>query len=221
MRLKRLAAPKWWPIERKTKKFVIAPRGPHQKELSLPLLVILRDVLKLVETNREARSIIKKGEIFVDGKKRKDPKHGVGPMDIIEIPSISKSWRAVPQNGLKFVETKGDDSKLKICKILDKRVLKGGKIQLNLDGGKNILTSKKVSTNDSLLIEIPSQKIVKHIKFDKGSLVLITSGKKAGKISTIKEIEKQHKRVWLEDGGEVSIKSIIVVGKETPLIKLK
>lgn len=221
MRLKRLAAPRWWPIERKVKKFIVAPRGPHSKELSLPLLVIIRDILKLAETGKEAATIIKKGEVLVDGKKRKDPNYGVGPMDVLEIPSISKSWRAVPQNGLKFIETSGDDSKLKICKILDKKVLKGGKIQLNLDGGKNILTDKKLSTNDSLLIEIPSQKIIEHIKFEQGSLVFITSGKNAGKISKIKDIEKQHKRIWLEEGEEVSIKSIIVVGKDNPLIKLK
>jgi small subunit ribosomal protein S4e len=61
--IKRIASPKWWPIERKTKKFVITSRGPYLRDLSLPLLVLIRDVLKLAETGKEASSVIKKGEI--------------------------------------------------------------------------------------------------------------------------------------------------------------
>ena len=105
VRLKRLVAPRWWPIERKTKKFILAPRGPHTKDFSLPLLVLIRDVLKLSETGKEAKNIIKKGEVLVDGKKRKDPNFGVGLLDLIEIPSLKKVWRAIPKKGLSFIYT--------------------------------------------------------------------------------------------------------------------
>src|SRR3990172_7830180 len=99
MWLKRLAVPKWWPIEKKTHKFVVSPRGPHKKLESLPLTVFIRDVLKLAETAKEARTIIKRGEVLVDGKKRRDPKLGVGLLDVIEIPSLKKSWRVAPHKG--------------------------------------------------------------------------------------------------------------------------
>jgi len=90
LKLKRLVAPRWWPIERKTRKFIVSPRGPHPKDISIPLLVLIRDVFKLAETNKEARKIIKKGEILVDGRKMKDPKFGVGLLDTIEIPALKK-----------------------------------------------------------------------------------------------------------------------------------
>lgn len=220
-RLKRLASPKWWPIERKIKKFTVSPRGPHKKSLSLPLQVLLRDVLKLTETGKESRNVIRKGEILIDGRKIKDSKFGVGVFDLIEIPSLKRSWRIIPKNGLSLIEIPDSEKRLKICKIVDKKTLKGKKDQLNLNDGRNILTNEKYSTQDSLLIELPEQKIVDHIKFEKGSTVMILEGKNAGKISKIKEIEKD--RVWLEDEKnlEVPKKLVIVVGKEKPVIKLE
>ena len=66
--LKRLAAPKIYPIERKVKKFIVSPRGPHPKEYSIPLLVIVRDILKLADVAKEARHAIKHGDVMVDGR---------------------------------------------------------------------------------------------------------------------------------------------------------
>jgi len=220
-KLKRLTAPKWWPIERKTKKFTVAPRGPHSKKLSLPLLILIRDVFKFAETGKESKSIIKKGEILVDKRKIKDPKFGVGIFDVVEIPSLKKAWRSIPKNGLSFVEIPEKEKKLKICKIIDKKTLKGNKTQLNMNDGRNILTNEKYSTQDSLLIELPEQKIIEHIKFEKGSLVMVLGGKNAGKIAKIKEIEKN--RVWLgeEKTFEVPKKLLIVIGKDKPMIKIE
>jgi len=221
LRLKRLAAPKWWPIKRKVKKFIVSPRGPHPKDFSLPLLVLIRDVFKLAETNKEAKKIIKKGEVLVDKKKRKDPKFGVGLFDVIEIPALKKAWRAIPKKGLNFIEIPKNETKLKICKIINKKTLRGNKNQLNLHDGRNILISEKYSTHDSLLIELPEQKIIDHLKFEKGSLVLVSGGKNAGKLAKIKIIEKN--RVWLDNEKlfEIPKRLITVVGKDKPLIKLE
>ncbi|OGI11940.1 hypothetical protein A3K64_00510 [Candidatus Micrarchaeota archaeon RBG_16_36_9] len=220
-RLKRLASPKWWPIERKIKKFTVSPRGPHRKDFSLPLQVLLRDSLKLAETGKESKNVIKSGEVLIDGRKIKDPKFGIGIFDLIEIPSLKKSWRTIPRNGLSLIEIPENEKKLKICKIVDKKTLKGNKNQLNLNDGRNILTKEKYSTQDSLLIELPEQKIVDHIKFEKGSVAMVLEGRNAGKISKIKEIEKD--RVWLEDEKtfEVPKKLVIMVGKDKPAIKLE
>lgn len=221
VRLKRTMMPKWWPVERKTKKYTVAPRGSHTKSFSLPLLILIRDVLKLAETSKEARNIIKRGEILVDGRKRKDYKFGVGPFDVITIPALKKAWRAIPKKGLTFIEIPEAEAKLKICKIIDKKSLKGNKSQLNLSDGRNLLTNEKYSTNDSLLIELPAQKVIEHIKFEKNSLALVLSGKNSGKVAKIDNIEKN--RVWLGDKKlfEVPKNLIMVVGRDKPLIKLE
>ena len=108
---------------------------------------------------------------------------------------------------------------VKICKIVDKKTLKGNKNQLNLNDGRNMLTKEKYSTCDSLLIELPQQKVVDHLKFEKGSTVMVTEGSNAGKLAKIKTIEKD--RLWLDDGKQFEIpkRLVIVVGRGQPKIK--
>ncbi len=222
MWLKRIAAPSWWPIKRKEHKFITTLRGPHAE--ALPLHVLIRDVFELADNGREAKKIITSGNVIIDGKVRKDIKFGVGAMDIIEIPLLKKTWRAVPKKGLTFIEISGNDAKNKICKIIGKKVLRGGKMQLNLDDGKNILTDKKYSTKDSLLIEVPSQKIIDHVPFKEDNLVVVTKGKNIGLVAILKKIDKPNKRVWLESGKEnieVPIKNVTMVGKDKPLVQLE
>src|SRR3989344_2156643 len=71
-KLKRLASPKFWPIERKKKRYVVKPKpGPHSLEKSLPLGIIIRDVLHYAE-NKNVEKVIKydKGNlgIIIEGK---------------------------------------------------------------------------------------------------------------------------------------------------------
>jgi small subunit ribosomal protein S4e len=190
-KLKRLAAPKFWRVGRKTRKWVVSPSpGPHKKSECFPLLLIVRDILKLAENAKDAKKIINKGEIFVDNKARKDYAFPVGLFDVVSIPRLKKFYRVVPSlNGLKIFEISEEESKLKICRIEGKRVIKGGKIQLNLHDGRNLLTEKNgFSVGDSLLLEIPSQKILSHIKLEKDCLGVITKGKNSGKIGKVLEI---------------------------------
>lgn len=217
---KRMSAPSWWPIARKEHKFITTVRGPHSD--ALPLHVLIRDIFKITETGKEAKHIITSGNVFVDGQKRKDVKFGVGPMDIVEIPAMNKAWRAVPMNGLTFIEA--DDSKLKLCRINGKKNVKSGKIQLNLHDGKNILTDGNYKTKDSILIELPSLKIVDHVEFKEGNLAIVVKGKNNGLMSHIKEIDSTNKRVWFENKGskiEVPIDNIMMIGKTKSLVKVE
>jgi small subunit ribosomal protein S4e len=218
---KRLTVPKWWPIEKKTHKFVVSPRGPHKKLESLPLTVFVRDVLKLAETGKEARHVIKKGEILVDGKKTRDYKLGVGLLDSISIPSLKRAWRIIPyKGGLSLIEIPYEEASKKICKIVDKKILKKNKTQLNLFDGKNILSEEKFSTHDSLLLSLPDLKVLKHLKFEKGALCLVIKGGNAGRIAKIEKIEKD--RVWMEDKNKFEVPKdlVFVIGKNESEIKV-
>jgi len=179
--LKRLLAPKFWRVPRKEKKWVVRPSpGPHKKFESIPLLIIVRDILKLADTGKEARKIIKAKEILVDGKPRLDHKYPVGLFDVITAPKLKKQYRIVPaKNGLTLIEIPKNESGLKLCRIEGKTLVKNGFLQLNLHDGKNILVKEKAKkdsykTGDSLLIETPGQKIKKHIKMVKGSTTIIS-----------------------------------------------
>lgn len=221
MRLKRFAAPKWWPIKRKVKKFSVFHRGPHKFDSSLPLLILIRDILKFSATAKEARSIIRGGKIKVDGRLCKDYKFGIGLFDVIEIPDAKKAYRLVPRKGLMPIEIPLKEAKLKICKIIGKKVIKRGKVQLNLHDGRNILADNSYKVKDSILLELPQQKIVDHFKFKPDFLVAVIKGKAGGKIAKLKNIES--KRVWLELDKKVfeaPSDSVIVIGKEKSSIKV-
>ena len=202
--------------------------GPHPKFYSIPLQIIVRDILKIAETAKEAMTIIRRGEILVDGKPRKDHGYPVGLFDTISIPKIKKYYRVVPNlHGLILVEISEKTANKKICKIKNKTSLKG-KIQLNLYDGKNIfVTDKKYKTGDSVLLELPSLKILDYVPLATNSMGIVSKGRNAGKVGKIKEIipgtiKKEPQVVCEIDGRKQKILKdmFFVVGKDKPLIEI-
>lgn len=214
--LKRYSMPKAWPLGIKGKKWVVSPRaGPHPKKNCLPLQIIIRDVLKLAETAKEAKSIIKSRKVLVDKRVRKDPKYPVGFMDVVEFPDIKKYYRVnVSPKGLCLEEISEADSKKKICRIENKTLIKGGKVQLNLHDGRNIIVEKgKYRTYDSVAVQLPEQKILNHYKLERGAKAVIIAGRNIGIKGILKSI--YNRKVMTE-------KSSIVIqskGKEIETLK--
>jgi small subunit ribosomal protein S4e len=88
--------PRFWRVPKKERTWVVSPRpGPHKKFECIPLLIIVRDILKIVDNAKDAKKIIKSREIFVDGKPRRDHKYPVGLFDVVEIPKLRKQYRVV------------------------------------------------------------------------------------------------------------------------------
>jgi small subunit ribosomal protein S4e len=187
MHQKRLSAPKTLKIPRKTDKWLVKTSpGPHDGR-AMPLLVLVRDFLGLADTAREARRIISAGKILVDGKPRKDYKFPVGLFDVVSVPDIEKSYRIVFDERGRYIPKEVEDADRKIYKITGKALLKGGKVQLNLFDGTNIVASNDYSTKDSIVLQIPEKKILNHLKFEEGVLVMITGGTHAGEVGRIKD----------------------------------
>jgi small subunit ribosomal protein S4e len=228
--LKRLAAPKFWPIPKKKYTWTFSPSpGPHKKDECIPLAIIVRDILKLAETGKEAKRIIKSREILVDGKVRTDHRFPVGLLDTISLPKINKHYRVVPyRNGFKLIEIDENDARKKILKIVGKGNVKEKKIQLNMNDGKNIVVEdNKYKTHSSLLVELPNLKILDYIEMAVGNLVLITSGQNAGKIGKIVKVLEGKFNVKPKIVCEIENKNVevlkehaIVIGREEPLIKV-
>ncbi|MCD6381894.1 MAG: 30S ribosomal protein S4e [Candidatus Aenigmarchaeota archaeon] len=224
--LKRLAAPKLWKTPRKKKKFIVSPRpGAHLKEYSIPLGIILRDYLKVAETLGEAKKILTSKIVKVNDHIRTDYKFSVGFMDVLEVGN--KAYRVVPtSHGLELKEIKDKD--IKLSKVLNKTTVKGGKIQLNLHEGWNLLyDSKDIKTGDVLVIDLKTKKIKDVLKFEEGSLALITGGSNIGKIGKIEKIKiirspRPNMVVLSVNGAKVAVPShyVFVVGKDKPVIEL-
>ena len=149
--------------------------------------MVVRDHLKLADNAREARRIISAGEILVDGRVRKDYKFPVGLFDVISIPKLDKTYRILFDEKGRYIPKEVEDGDLKLYKIRNKTVVRGGKVQLNLFDGTNILADNTYRTKDSILVKIPEMKIVDHLKFEDGALVMIVGGTHAGELGHIKE----------------------------------
>jgi len=201
--LKRLNTPALLQIKRKHGKFFIKPSaGPHPSRFCLPLLHIVRDLLKIVDTHREAKKLIGLGTIMVDGKVVKDTGYPVGLMDVLSIEKMNKYYRILPDShhGLILHEISKEESSFKLCRIKNKTSLKGGNIQLNLHDGKNILVliddprSPKediYKRMDVLKISIPEQEILKVLNFKENNLAIIMSGKNIGQVGKMITIFKR------------------------------
>ncbi|MBI4018194.1 MAG: 30S ribosomal protein S4e [Candidatus Aenigmarchaeota archaeon] len=225
-KLKRLAAPAYWPIEAKTKKYVIKPKpGPHTLETSMPLGVVIRDVMKHAETLREVKTILNKGLVKIDGRTRKDHGFPVGFMDVIELGD--DAYRVLAgKNGL-YMKPVQKGELFKLARVEDKRHLGKGKIQLSLHDGTNIIAAKdEYKTGDVLVMETGKQ-VKEVLRFEKGAAALIMSGRNMGALVRIKKIiitKSSHPNIVVVtlNGQDVPVPKgyVFVVGKEAPAISL-
>lgn len=225
---KRLSVPKSWKMGRKGYKWVSTTRpGPHSQARSLPIGIIIRDVLKLVDNSREGKRILSEGKVLVDGIPRKDLRFPVGLFDVITLPLINESYRMVQDEKGRLVLHKLNETNVnKLCRIDNKVTLKGGKVQLNLSDGTNILGSNEYGTKDSLILSVPDKKVVKHLQFKVGNLAMVVGGQHSGEIGKIKEIREvkssRHNTVTISGENEfVTIENyVIVIGEDKPEIRL-
>ena len=187
--LKRYAAPKSWIIHRKAYRLISKPNpGPHPLENGIPLGLFMLQ-LGHGQTAREIRKVLNTKEILVDGRRIKDPRLPVGLFDTVKITELKKSYRVSIDLKGRLVIKEDDNADQKPCKIIGKTMIKGGKVQINLVDGRNMLVKDNVNVGDTLLLELPSQKIVKHLKLEKGANVLITSGRYVGNTAKVDGIE--------------------------------
>jgi small subunit ribosomal protein S4e len=204
-----------WAMKKKTNKYIATPRGAHPKQESLPLVVVLRDVLGVVDGAREARKIISEGKVLVDGKVCRDKNRGLGLFDVLHLPVMDKAYRILMGKKM-LIEVPSKEATTKLCRVVDKKVLRGGKIQINLHDGRNIILEKNdYLTNDSLLLSLPDQKIVGHVKFEEGCLIFT---QKRGVVKISKIQTGMNKRIWMDGDKEIPFKDFIVVGKDKPIM---
>jgi small subunit ribosomal protein S4e len=229
--LSRLAAPRSWPVKRKGIKFISRPSpGPHSMNNSMPINLILRDLLKITKTTNETKKILHNKEVLVDKKIRKDPNFPVGIFDVIEMPKIKLSYRLVYAKTGKIMVKQIDakESNIKPCKIINKTILKKGKVQLNLDDGSNLLIDKdKYKVNDTVVILLDKREIKEHLPFDKGALIYIKGGKKIAALAKLQSIKpgeglQPDNIIFKIKDGEFETRKdyAMVVGKDKPVIAL-
>jgi small subunit ribosomal protein S4e len=237
--LKRHPAPVFWPIHRKKNIWTIKPKaGTHSVEKCIPLLLIVRDQLNLANSNREAKKIISKKEILIDGRFIIEHDFPVGLMDVLEIPKINEAYRILPsqKDFLKVHKIKKSEIGFKLFKINGKTILKNNQLQLNFHDGQNIIINsnktkvkeKEYMTSDVLKINLKKKKVLDHVKIKNGTVAIMTGGKNVGVWGKIKKIKKGKGSnptiVTLEGSNEKKVQTttnnVFLIGHEKPWISL-
>ena len=224
--LKRTMSPNFWKIERKTKRFVTKPSsGPHPSNLSIPITVLIRDILKLTKTYSETKIIIEADQIKIDGRIRKDPNYPVGLMDVVEITKTDSVYRLVPSKTLLTpIIIPAKEKNTKLCKVINKKSIDKDNFQYSLHDGRTLNTnsSTNVPVGSTFKIELPSQKLEKIIELTTNSLVVLIGGQNKGLIGTVKEIkESSFSRPKMLDVAvnntiiEVKSDLVMVIGENT------
>ena len=187
--LKRLNAPKAMRVGRKKHHWVVKPSpGAHPLSRSVALTVLLRDHLRLAETAREAKAIIGRRDVKVDGRAVTNPSFSVGLMDVVSIEKAGSHYRILlDRHGrltpLKITE---EEAHWKLCRVEDARTLRGGVQQYNLHDGRNLQSTKSAyKPGDTLRIELPKQKVLASYPFREGATALIISGTHTGQLAKV------------------------------------
>ncbi len=238
--MKALAAPQVQRVPRKERPWTVKPSpGPHPATRSLPLLIVLRDVLKVAESNREARKIISNGEVMVDGKAVRDYKWPIGVMDVVEMPKVGEQYRVLPDptGTLRLIPIPKEEARLKIVRVEGVTTLKGGHFEVHLSGGRNILVRVSDPAKpgqlpyrplDSLLLTLPDSEVKDRVELKVGNLALVVWGKNMGRSGKVVSVTRgwgwERSVVALEDPSgnrfETSLDSVYVVGREKPLVTI-
>jgi small subunit ribosomal protein S4e len=230
--LKRLNAPDSWHIAKKTTKFITKTSpGPHNAN-AMPIAVWLRDHMGFARNLKEVKQILNQNDVIINGRPCRDAKMGIGIFDIISLPKINKFYRILrDKNGRHVsIEIDAEAAKTRLCKVKNKTVVAGGKVQLNMRDGANLLADNTYKSGDSIVLSLATEtrfKIVDHFPFAVGNMAMVIGGRHSGKVARIVDIIKMPgsvpNKIILEDESaktrfDTISPYIYMVGKQTPAI---
>jgi len=222
--LKRLAAPKSWMLDKLGGVYTVKPSsGPHKSKECLPITLFLRNRLKYALNKTEVEKIMKQRLVKVDGKVRTDVKFPCGFMDVIQIEKSNEHFRLIYDVKGRFTVHRitPQEAKYKLCRV--RKVKMGPKMVpfLFTNDGRTIrYPDPLIKVNDTIRVDINTNKIIEFIKFETGNQCMVTGGRNTGRVGQIMNIERHHGSfdiVHVKDAGghtfATRLNYIFVIGK--------
>lgn len=210
-----MSSPRTWITKRKGTKYLTRPYPGKLRDLSMPLNLVIRDLLKIVDLRKEVKIMLHQKDILVDGKLINTEKFPVGIFDIVSLPKIKKNYQIFINEKKRFDAREIKESEIanKPYKVIGKTTLKNGKSQLNLFNGRNVLSEDgKIKVNDSVIIDLKSGKIKDHLPIKSGSKAYIIGGTHLGNNGVIEKVSGHNVKIKLGDSSfELQMKNIYVV----------
>ncbi|MEM4259476.1 MAG: hypothetical protein QXS38_01790 [Candidatus Pacearchaeota archaeon] len=182
------------PIERKGKKYLA--RASSNLENSIPVIIAIRDILKVAKTKKEVKGMINSKLIKINGRAVRDIHESIKLFNILE---VGKSYVLKLSPTRKFYLEELKNANERLCKVIGKKLLKGGKVQINLHDGTNLIADKKIEIGDSLYLDF-SGKIKRHLSPEKGSEIFVVNGKYEGHSGKIENIQEKKLLIKFKEG---------------------
>jgi small subunit ribosomal protein S4e len=189
----------------------------------MPIALVLKQ-LGHARSGSEAKQILNNHQVLVDGRRVKDPKSPVGILDSIALQASNEYYRVTfdEKGRLQMVPIPKNEATSKLCKVVNKTAVPGGKLQLNLNDGRNILAdAKAANTGDTLVVEVPKQKISQRLALEKGALIYLLGGKHIGTLGTMQSADGDE-ITFTANGQSITTakRYALVVGRDKPVLKV-
>eukprot|EP01026_Neomeris_dumetosa_P058815 TRINITY_DN54868_c0_g1_i1.p2 TRINITY_DN54868_c0_g1~~TRINITY_DN54868_c0_g1_i1.p2 ORF type:complete len:265 (+),score=27.62 TRINITY_DN54868_c0_g1_i1:111-905(+) len=230
--LKRLNAPKHWMLDKLGGVFAPKPSpGPHKTRECLPLALIIRNRLKYALTYKEVQSILMQRLIKVDGKVRTDRTYPIGFMDVITIDKTDEHFRLLYDSKGRFTvhRISKNESGYKLCKVKRVQLGKGGIPYLATHDGRTIrYPDPSIKVNDTIMLDLETNKIKDFVSFEVGDLAMVTGGSNNGRVGTVIHKER-HKGsfdiIHVQDAAgnkfATRMSNVFIIGKgNKPMVSL-
>lgn len=223
--LKRMNAPKTWPIERKATVFIARPKpGPHSMATSMPLGILLNDVLGLARSARGVRFILNTQEVLVNGTKQRRTDASAGLFDVVSFPATKTSYRIVLNrlNRLAAIPVASKDAGIVPCRIISKTLLPSKTLQLGFHNGRTLLVQKdRYKVGGTVMLGLDGKEQA-YFPLEQGAFVAVTGGKHVGKHGILERLSSGEAAVKTPEGEiETRVGHLFVLGKGTSEIKIE
>lgn len=193
------------PIERKGTKYIA--RASSHLHNSVPVVIAIRDMLNLAKTAKEVKKMIQNKLIKINGRVVSDYRQSILLFNIFEADKVYE-LSMLPTKKFTFVPVQHKD--LRLCKVVNKRLVKSGVTQINMHDGSNALTKEKINVGDSVYISFDG-KIKKHVSLEENKEAFVMSGKYTGNKVKISSIDKKLVTIKINGGSAVINQSAVAV----------
>jgi len=195
------------PITRKGTKYIA--RASASIKNSIPVVVAVRDVLGLAKTSKEIKALVHNKILKLNGRAVRDINESIHLFNILD--AHKKYILTLLETGrFSFVETKDNE---RLCKVISRTLVSKNKVQLNMHDGTNVIGSKDIKVDDSVLLSFEN-KIKSHISFEKGKECIVISGKYMGTKGKVVSVDKEAKKAVIKlkhKEAELVLSSITVI----------
>lgn len=222
--LKRTNAPKSYGLRKLGGTFAVKARaGPHDANSSIPLTYILRHILKYAQDKTEVKRIMGKKIVTINGRKITEGRFPVGFNDVLQISDKLFKVTADAHGRFACIKINKQQAQVRPLKVLKKYTTVHNVPMIQTSDGKHIrYPHPNIKINDTVVLDIKSNKITQYIPFKIGMTVFATGGNNIGRIGILQHTEAHpgsQTVVTVTDSNNNSfitlISNVMVIGDQT------